>query len=152
MDFVVGAGEDANTDVFMEFDEGTAKAEGNDAAERRVDFSADDEFQAGFCHFFDDDSFDFGVGVVGFYGGDDGIVCGFCFFIGFDADDYASRVTFVNDLGANDLHDNRVSDFCGRGCCGFGTGDDLEDRGRYVESPQKVIPVCFGEHFGVGMC
>ena len=152
MNLFIIARENTDADILVELNKSAAKTKRNNATKSRIDLSANDQLKAGLCHLFNDDSLNLCIGVVGLHRGNNGIVCGFCLFIRFNTDNHTSCITFVNDLGADDLHNHRIADLCGSCRGGFRTGSNLEERGRHVESPQKVIPVCFGEHFGVGMC
>ena len=140
-------GQDAERHIFHELDHGPAHTERDDLAERCVGPAADDQLEAGFGLLLDDHTLDVGIGVVGFCPVDDLRKCAEGRFPAADTDNHTAGIALVDDLGRDDLHDDRAAHAFTGMCCVFSALHDLVFRYRKIVLPEHIISFCFTQHF-----
>ena len=145
-DLLFACRKDAERHVFHQLDHRAAHTKRNDLAKCRIGPSANDQFQARFGLLLDHDSFDLRLGIVALRIVDDSCKCTKGCFFAPDTDHHTAGVALVDDLGRNDLHDNRTTHLLGCQCRVLAVFHDLVLGDRDLVFPQNVISFSFREH------
>ena len=139
--------QDAERHIFHELDHGPAHTERDHLAERRVGPAADDQLKAGFGLLLDDHAFDVGFGIVGLCPVNDLRECAEGCFPAADTDNHTAGIALVDDLGRDDLHDDRAAHAFTGMCRVLSALHDLVFRYRKIVLPEHIISFCFTQHF-----